>query len=366
MTAMKPVLDLFIDANVLLILAFCLWRGAQAAIARGRLRYDYGRQLTLLKTVLLITILSPVLAHAGVLISQSIVPNTPMSVSDIAVAAYLRGDIAIPAIEFEALLNARSRIVESVIAGQVPWVLVVFGLLGAIALYHTARAVLALWAVRKAIHGSFLWRRTPRVEIRVSDTVGIPFAARGLFRRYVVLPSGLMTDPRELRLVLAHEFQHLRTGDVEWELAFEFLRPLLFWNPAYVLWKRSFDHLRELSCDQDVMAAQRISPDDYARCLLDFCERRVKGTWPKAMNVAFVRMESGAARRTFERRILAMYNAPEGGKGGIALYGTMLVLAIGVSLSAASVRQPGDWSHDRLMLSTVVNLERLEAINRGF
>jgi hypothetical protein len=42
------------------------------------------------------------------------------------------------------------------------------------------------------------------------------------------------------------------------------------------------------------------------------------------------------------------------------------VLAVGVSMAAASVRQPGDWSQDRLMLSTIVNLERLEAINRRY
>ena len=39
----------------------------------------------------------------------------------------------------------------------------------------------------------------------------------------------------------------------------------------------------------------------------------------------------------------------------------ILVVATGVLVSA----KPADWSHDRLMLSTVVNLERLDRIN-GF
>jgi hypothetical protein len=36
----------------------------------------------------------------------------------------------------------------------------------------------------------------------------------------------------------------------------------------------------------------------------------------------------------------------------------------GVLLSAMAIQSPGDWSQDRLMLSTIVNLERLDEINR--
>jgi len=35
-----------------------------------------------------------------------------------------------------------------------------------------------------------------------------------------------------------------------------------------------------------------------------------------------------------------------------------------VRLTALAIQSPGDGSQDRLMLSTVVNLERLEEINR--
>jgi hypothetical protein len=46
--------------------------------------------------------------------------------------------------------------------------------------------------------------------------------------------------------------------------------------------------------------------------------------------------------------------------------GFAVVLGLGFSLFAASIQTHKDWTHDRLMLSTVVNLERLEAINAGF
>ena len=34
-----------------------------------------------------------------------------------------------------------------------------------------------------------------------------------------------------------------------------------------------------------------------------------------------------------------------------------------IFVSALSIQKPTDWSQDRLMLSTVINLERLETIN---
>ena len=45
-----------------------------------------------------------------------------------------------------------------------------------------------------------------------------------------------------------------------------------------------------------------------------------------------------------------------------ALVATPLLVA--VTFITVAIQSPGDWSHDRLMLSTVVNLERLDEINR--
>jgi hypothetical protein len=35
------------------------------------------------------------------------------------------------------------------------------------------------------------------------------------------------------------------------------------------------------------------------------------------------------------------------------------LLATGVMATALLMQRPGDWSHDRIMLSTIVNLERM-------
>jgi beta-lactamase regulating signal transducer with metallopeptidase domain len=358
-------IDLFIDANILLLLAFCLWRVAQFLVQRTPLRDDYVFQAGLLKTVLLITLLSPILGLFFASVGNYLAPDAPTTLSDIAVAAYLSGSISMPAVEFESWLNARRTFAETFSAGKVSWasgLALLLALGGAVMLARLVRAALR---VQHTLADSYLWRATRGVDIRLSDRIAVPFAARGLRRRHVVLPSALLTRPAELRLVLAHEFAHLRAGDVEWELALEALRPLVFWNPAFVLWKRAFDRLRELSCDQRVIAARRVSPHDYAACLLSFCARKVAPAEAGVARVAFVSAAPKAPRRVLEQRILSLYHLPTLRHTRAMLIGAGLVLALGIGALAATVRQPGDWSQDRLMLSTIVNLERLDAITRA-
>ena len=360
MTTMKPVLDLVVDANVVFLLAFLLWAGIQAVVKRSRLRTDFAAQLRMLRMVLIFVILSPVLSFALVSAFQLVWPRAPITATDLAVAAYLRGDIQVSAVRFEELLNTRNHIFDLVLRGQLPWLTALMTILalGSLALF--AQTLLTIAKINRIIGDSFVWRRTRTTRILLSDSITVPFAARGLFRRYVVLPSSLIAQPRKLQIVLNHEFEHLRRGDVEWEVTFELLRPLLYWNPVYLLWRRAFDQLRELSCDQAVIDRLKMTPKEYAQAILSFVSPHDRQRSVDVLNVAFVR--TSGARRSLESRLLALA-APRSEQAGRRLYVlAALVFALTITLFAASVRNPGDWSHDRLMLSTVVNLERIRAM----
>jgi len=76
--------------------------------------------------------------------------------------------------------------------------------------------------------------------------------------------------------------------------------------------------------------------------------------------VAFFR--SGAKRELMDR-VMSLQNVAKR-RHWASVPVLSLLLMLGVSLAAASIRQPGDWSQDRLLLSSVVNLERFAAINR--
>ncbi|WP_120635812.1 M56 family metallopeptidase [Ruegeria sp. EL01] len=364
MTAVKPVLDAYLELNIVLGFSAVIWLAARAALARTSLRYGFVAQLRTLKALCICVLLSPLLALGVSALAASAWPGQAVGLGDIAVAAYLRGEISMPATQFEALLNTRERWVDLVLSGQNTALTITLALLAAIASLFTVRAIRDALAIRNAVANSFLWRRSTKVDIRLSDRITIPFAVRGLRRRHVVLPSHLLDTPRELRFALAHEFQHIRAGDVEWELGFEILRPLLFWNPAYLMLKYQFGRLRELACDQSVVARKRIDAREYTTCLLDYCARTVTMGRPRVLNVALV--TGGKAKRVLRQRVIALTDAPSVSAPLPAVFlGLTLSFATLLALGAASLQQTQDWSHDRLMLSTVVNLERLEARNQG-
>ncbi|MES0861703.1 M56 family metallopeptidase [Ruegeria sp. SCPT10] len=364
MTAVKPVLDAYLEMNIVLGLSAVIWVIARAALARTSLRGGYIAQLRAFKVLCLCVLASPLLALGVSAMASLIWPDRAVALGDIAVAAYLRGEIAMPATQFEALLNTRERWLDQVLSGQSTAITIMLSVLACVAVVLALRVTRDALAIRATVGTSFLWRQSNKVDIRLSDRITVPFAVRGLRRRHVVLPSHLLDTPRELRFALAHEFQHIRAGDVEWELGFELLRPLLFWNPAYLVLKYQFDRLRELACDQSVVARKRIDSREYTTCLLDYCARTVSVGHPRVLNVALV--SGGKAKHVLRQRVLALTEAPQIVPPlPVFFLGLTLIFASLLAVGSASVQQRHDWSHDRLMLSTVVNLERLEARNQG-
>ncbi len=364
MTAVKPVLDAYLELNFVLILSVALWFAARFVLSRTSMRLSFSDQFRLLRALVLCLMLSPVLAFGVAHLFEFIWPGQPMAIGDVAVAAYLRGEIALPATQFETLLNTRQRWVEAALDGSSVWAIAALAALALVSAMLVIRVIWAALQIRQTVLDSFLWKRSAKVDVRLSDHIKVPFAVRGLRRRHVILPSNLLNDRHELRFAIAHEFQHVRGGDVEWELVLEFLRPLFFWNPAYHILRYQFERLRELGCDQAIVARRRLDTVDYAKCLLDYCARTVTRERPQVLNVALV--NGNKAKRVLRQRIIALADGPKGGHPLHAMVLSFsLIFAIVLAWGSASLRQTDGWSHDRLMLSTVVNLERLERRNSG-
>ncbi len=364
MTAVKPVLDAYLELNFVLILSVALWFTARIVLSHTALRLSFSDQFRLLRALVLCLLLSPVLAYGATSLFELLWPGQPVAIGDVAVAAYLRGEIALPAIQFETLLNTRQRWVESVLDGSSVGVLVALVALTTVAVSLALRVIWAALRIRQTVQNSFLWKRSAKVDVRLSDHIMVPFAVRGLRRRHVILPSHLLNDRHELRFAIAHEFQHVRSGDVEWELVLEFLRPLFFWNPAYHILRYQFERLRELGCDQMIVDRRRLDTVDYANCLLDYCARTVSRERPQVLNVGLV--NGSKAKKVLRQRVLALAEGPSGRHPLPAMVMCCsLIFAVVLAWGSASLRQTDGWSHDRLMLSTVVNLERLERLNNG-
>ena len=371
MIAGEALLDAFINANILFCVAFALWFLIRGAMCRIGLAHAYGTQLSLLNAVFVAIVCAPLLAagyHA--LQSVGLAKGVNLNLSDMVVSYYLNGGFHMKASEFEGLVMMRDTFTLNVLNGEgfvanaaISIFLVGFGL----GLVRLGYSIFCLWRI---VAQGYAWRSFGRMHIRLSDRTLVPFSTRGLRNYYVVIPSHMLGQGDELKVSLAHEFQHIRQGDLEWEVLLEALKPLFFLNPAYHAWKRQVEHLRELNCDHRVLSSGRIDVRAYCETLLSVCQQTLRRdrafviAVPKVTLVTANRSWRNGSNSLLENRILSLLDARRLSHQRLVFLAMAVPLVAAVAFTSVAIQQPGDWSHDRLMLSTVVNLERLDEINR--
>ena len=110
---------------------------------------------------------------------------------------------------------------------------------------------------------------------------------------------------------------------------------------------------------------------DYCDCLITVCQNSLKPRRLFAIDapvVALGRVENLFAQRSAKLLKNRLFSLIEGkvernpNSVFVALALPLLVLTVAASLA---MQKPGDWSQDRLMLSTIINLERIHALNAG-
>ncbi|GAA6194396.1 M56 family metallopeptidase [Phaeobacter sp. NW0010-22] len=366
------LLDAFVNANILICVAYLLWRCVREAMARSGIGQAYGAQLQILNSVFLLIIFSPLITMAyRSLQNVGMAGSMNFNLSDMVVSYYLNGGFEMKASDLEGLIHMRDTFMLNVINGT-GW-----GAKIAIALFligftlGAVRLIYSMTCLYKIVAQSYAWRGFGRVRLRLSDRTLVPFSTRGLRCYYVVLPSHMLAESHELKVSIAHELQHIRQGDLEWEIFLEALKPLFFMNPFFHAWKRQVEDLREFSCDSKVLNRGVIDVRTYCDTLLSVCQntlRRDRAFVIAVPKVTLVTADRTSAREgklgMLEHRILsALEHRPVKRQKALSLT-VVLLLAITLSVTTISIQRSGDWSQDRLMLSTVVNLERLDEINR--
>ena len=354
----ETVLNVYIDANIMLLVAYSLWSLARFLLARAGLKHAYVSQLRLLNAGMVAILVSPVF----VWLLGGLTTRYAMNISDIVVAQYLAGHVEISALQLQDVLGLRDNFVRSLADIGPVWAkaLALVWLLGFG--WCSLRIVGNILTLRRIIRHSFVWRRFGSVQLLVSDTVLVPFSTRGLRKRYIVIPSVMLGNSADLRMAVSHELEHFRRHDVEWEILLEFMRPLFFWNPVFYGWKRQVSELREFSCDQSLAMRASFDLRAYCECLLRASQRGLaaKGVALATPSVALVNLHRGQ-HSVLKSRILALTAesaARESRQISLLLVGPLMGLVV---LVAMMIQRPTDWSHDRLMLSTIINLERLDA-----
>ena len=370
---LRTIIDAYLDVNMLLALSLGLWFIARRVMIGLGLRHAFSTQLRLLSAVFLATLISPALAA----ILTTIAATSPMAgqyslnLSDFVTAQYLSGSIEMTASNFENAIGFRARVLSGIqYMDTTLGVTLVALFFGGFAI-ATLRLALGLYRLRTILGQSTIWRRFAGLELRVSDTVAIPFSTRTLRRRIIVVPSSLLASPGDLKMALAHEFQHLRQHDLEWEIALELLKPLFFWNPAFHAWKRKFEVLRELTCDQNVVAHQSgIDAASYCQSLLNICDNALRPARVFAVEVPRVALVETRApligrgsASLLRQRLTSLMDGNHERVPRLVFVMVLAPMLLATLLGSAAIRPAGGWSYDRLMLSTIVNLERLAARN---
>lgn len=372
MISASRIFDAYLDLNALLLLACAACFATGYALRAAGLGHTVSAQLRVMRAAFLAVLISPFVAMGVMAVVQGgyILPESVPNLSDFIVAQYLQGAFEMNPSALENMLSMRSQTVSAFFDTHSAIGIPVIALLLVGIAVFAARLGLSVVRLRRMINDSYAWRRFGTLQLRLSDEISVPFSTRSLRNRFVVLPSTMITRPADLRIALAHEIQHLRQNDVTWEIVLEMLRPLFFWNPAFYLWKRRVEQLRELSCDRQVMLRRGYKVADYCDCLITVCQNSLKPRRLFAIDapvVALVRVDNRLfAQRSAKLLKNRLFSLIEGKaeRNPTQLFLVLALPLLALTLAASlAIQKPSDWSQDRLMLSTIINLERLQVTN---
>jgi bla regulator protein blaR1 len=111
------------------------------------------------------------------------------------------------------------------------------------------------------------------VTVCSSATVSVPTAI-GFFKPVILIPEWALQvlPPDELKIILLHEFAHLRRRDDWTNLAQKVVRIVFFFHPAVWWIEKRLSLEREMACD-DTVLAETGNPRAYAECLVSLAEK---------------------------------------------------------------------------------------------
>ncbi len=360
----EAVLNVFIDANILLLVACFVWTTALVFGPLMGLRTTFKWQLLLLNASIGAIVICPIFVY---LFSGWTAENS-LNISDLVVANYLNGNIRMDAEQLQSTLAFREEIVREVVGLDSMAAQIFVGIFVAISIALMGRIGYQGYRLWAQLNDSYLLKRIGKVHLLVSDEISVPYATRGLTRRYIVIPEEILTRQLDLKITIAHELQHFRQKDIEWEFCLEALKPLLFWNPVYYIWCAQVRQLREYACDQVVVARSPYGIRAYCECLLRASRAQSKANhtnFSALPSVALVeKRKSEKSKRSILRKRILMMTNKHGNQGSKWISRFVALSIVGIVFSTSVlIQNPKDWSHEKLMLSTIINLERMNTKN---
>ena len=362
---LDSLVNFLLDANIAILIAAVAVMVSERALSFLGYARSYKIRLRLVMVSIYILALLPLFLF---FLGGAIGPQIP-SFSDMLVSQYLKGNISMAATEFDSLLSLRQRAVQMVSDGSNLLLLGVALLLLAAAISRAGYVAFSCLRVLKIIKNGVTIKSIRRVRVIVSDEIHVPFSTRSLFRYYVVLPQSMLMDAKLQKISLGHELQHIRQKDINCEITATLVSPLFVLNPAFWYLVNKVRSLREFACDFAYLRKSRCTPRSYAKGLVQVAEMAFVKQ-PKRAVYAFSvplvgrnQLFSRSAKSGLQERIMIISEG-EGNNPGSVLIGGLVVTVFAIlHFGIAAMQQSRGWSYDRIMVSSVANLERLNLLN---
>lgn len=351
------------------LLASCLivWL-FEITLRKTRFRHAYRLRLNLVITALCTVALPFILAPITGAISSTLATNA----NDFVASQYLKGNISLSATQVADVLSAKNGLIDNLISATSVFSILVIAIFAFAACMRTAYIGMNIIRVFSLVKNAKQMIKVGRIFVWSSSDTDTPFSTRGFFRYHIVFPASMVNDRRAISIALGHEAQHIRQHDVDLEILLSLISPLFVLNPAFWYISDRIRRFREYSCDAAFLSKARCETKEYCFLLLDIASKAARNkTTALAGSVPFWGSEGFFKRSTksaLRQRVIALTSDNDILQTGAARYLNVIpasLLLASIVTMIAFVAKPTDWSHDRLMLSTVVNLERLERINGG-
>jgi beta-lactamase regulating signal transducer with metallopeptidase domain len=363
---LETFLDLLVNLNLIVFASAVAFLIVEACLTILGFRKSFSTRLWLLKTSLGFAALLSLLSYFGSMTQFRASPH----ISDILISQYLKGNISISAVNFDNLLSARTFVLQAVHSGTNYWANAAIFLIMASILGRCTYIFINVIRINKILRNGHCIRRSRLVDIVISSETNVPFTTRGVRKFYAVIPETLIDDYRTLSIALGHEFQHIRQKDVTIEFLIALCSPLLILNPGFWIISQKIRKLREHICDVEYLSRSRVTAREYAKALLSVAKqasllRRMSHIG--SLSVPFVgrgKFMFSSTKSQLASRVLALADS-DNRKPHKFFACSLLAFASALTLICASAFLPNQgWSHDRIMISSVANLERLSFRNQ--
>lgn len=108
-----------------------------------------------------------------------------------------------------------------------------------------------------------------RVKIYITSEKVSPYSG-GIFRPFIVIPEEISEswDDTQRRVILSHEFLHIKSGHIVLLFLFAMLRIYWWMNPAIYLCEKILREDLEMACDESCICATGVSRLEYGKMIL--------------------------------------------------------------------------------------------------